>query len=80
VFPAVVRQSTNGLAVASMVLGIIWIYWIGSILAVVFGHVALWQINRSGGLQSGKGMAIAGIVLGWTGIGLFALVILAVAV
>src|SRR5689334_4763481 len=29
-------QRTNGMAIASMVLGIIWIYWIGSILALVF--------------------------------------------
>lgn len=60
--------STNGLAIASMVLGILWIYWIGSILALVFGYVARDQIKRSG--QQGDGMAIAGIVLGWVGIGI----------
>jgi uncharacterized protein DUF4190 len=59
--------STNGLAIASMVLGILWVYWIGSILALVFGYVARDQIKRSG--QQGDGMAIAGIVLGWVGIG-----------
>ena len=68
-----VRQSTNGLAIASMVLGILWIYWIGSILALVFGYVANNQIKRSGGQQGGRGMAIAGIVLGWVGIGILAL-------
>jgi hypothetical protein len=62
-------KSTNGLAIAAMVLGILWIYWIGSILALVFGYVAKGQINASGGQQGGKGMAIAGIVLGWVGIG-----------
>jgi hypothetical protein len=30
----------NGLAIASMVLGILWLYWIGSILALIFGLVA----------------------------------------
>ena len=34
---AIVTTRTNGLAIASMVLGILWIYWIGSILALVFG-------------------------------------------
>ena len=29
---------TNGMAIASMVLGILWIYWIGSVLALVFGY------------------------------------------
>ena len=66
---------TNGLAIASMVLGILWLYWIGSILALVFGYVAKSQIKRSNGAQTGRGMAIAGIVLGWVGVGLLALVI-----
>ena len=65
-----VRPKTNGLAIASMVLGIVWIYWIGSILAIVFGHVALSQIKKSGGTQGGRGMAIAGLVLGYLSIGL----------
>jgi hypothetical protein len=60
-----------------MVLGILWLYWIGSILALVFGYVAKSQIDRSGGTQSGRGMAIAGIVLGWVGVGLLAIVIIA---
>ena len=62
-------RSTNGLAIASMVLGIVWVWWIGSILALIFGYVAKGQINASGGAQGGKGMAIAGIVLGWVGVG-----------
>ncbi len=57
----------NGMAIASMVLGIVWVYWIGSILALVFGYVARNQIKQRGG--QGNGMAIAGIVLGWVGIG-----------
>jgi hypothetical protein len=60
------------MAVASMVLGIlgmvgmVWI--ISPILALVFGYIAKGQIDRSGGFQEGRGMAIAGIVLGWVGI------------
>jgi hypothetical protein len=69
---------TNGFSIASLVLGILWIYWIGSILALVFGYVAKSQIDRSGGLQSGRGMAIAGIVLGWIGVGILTLVIVLV--
>jgi Domain of unknown function (DUF4190) len=79
-YAVVVKQSTNGLAIASMVLGILWIYWIGSILALVFGYVAKGQIARSGGQQGGRGMAIAGIVLGWIGIGILLLgVVVAIA-
>ncbi|MFA1551697.1 DUF4190 domain-containing protein [Actinomadura chokoriensis] len=59
-------QGTNSLAVASLILGILWLGWIGSILAIVFGHVSLSQIKRTG--QAGKGMAIAGLVLGYLGL------------
>lgn len=58
----------NGLAIASMVLGIVWVYWIGSFLAIIFGHVALRQIKNSNGTQTGRGMAIAGLVLGYMGL------------
>src|SRR5437879_6309887 len=69
------RPPTNGLAIASLVLGILWIFWLGSILAVVFGHVALGQIRRS--KQSGRGLAIAGLTLGWLGLGLLIPIVLA---
>jgi hypothetical protein len=71
---------TNGFAIASMVLGIIWIYWIGSILALVFGYIAKSQIEQSGGAQSGMGMAVAGIVLGWIGVGIMLLFVVLFAV
>ena len=61
--------STNGMAIASLVLGILWLYWIGSILALIFGYIAKRQIDESQGRQTGRGMAIAGIVLGWIGVG-----------
>jgi uncharacterized membrane protein len=58
-----------------LVLGIVWIYWIGSILALVFGYIALSQIKRSNGWRTGRGMAIAGVVLGYIGVALLAFVI-----
>jgi Domain of unknown function (DUF4190) len=72
-YPYVPPRRTNGLAVASMVLGILWIYWIGSVLALIFGYIARSQIRERG--EAGDGMAIAGIVLGWVGIGIVFLVI-----
>jgi hypothetical protein len=66
---------TSGLAIASMVLGILWIYWLGSILAVIFGHIAISQASKDPTLR-GKGMAIAGLVLGYIGIGTLAIVVL----
>ena len=68
---------TNGLAVASLVLGIIgFLYFVPSILALVFGYVAKQQIDQSSGQQVGRGMAVAGIVLGWVWIGILLTLIL----
>ena len=69
----VAAPSTNGMAVASLVLGILWIYWIGSVLALIFGYIARQQIDRHQGMQGGRGMATAGIVLGWVGVGFLVL-------
>jgi hypothetical protein len=74
------QRTVNGMAIASMVLGILWLYWLGSILALVFGYVARGQIRERNN-QTGDGMAIAGIVLGWVGVGtLLLFIVLAVAI
>ena len=62
-----VQQRTNGLAIASLIMGILGI----SVLAVIFGHIALSQIRQRG--EAGRGLAIAGTVIGWVEIGLVAL-------
>ena len=76
--PPAPQQSggTNGFSIASLVLGILWMYGIGSILALVFGYIAKSQIRERG--QSGSGMATAGIVLGWIGVAGTILLIIAV--
>lgn len=53
---------TSGLAIASLVLSIVWV----SILGVIFGHIALRQIQR--GEASGNGLAVAGLVVGYVGV------------
>jgi Domain of unknown function (DUF4190)/Uncharacterised protein family UPF0547 len=65
------QPRTNGLAIASLILGILWLYWIGSVLALIFGYIAKGQIDGAKGAEGGRGFAIAGIVLGWVGVGLF---------
>ncbi|CAB4645328.1 unannotated protein [freshwater metagenome] len=67
-------SSAFGFAITSMVLGIVWVYWIGSILAVVFGHLALKQMKQSNNFR-GKGFAIAGVALGWSWIGILTLIV-----
>ena len=67
------RPGTNSLAVASLVLGILWLGGLGSLLAWILGRSAKAQIKQSG--ESGEGMATAGIVLGIIGVVLVAAVI-----
>lgn len=67
---------TNGKATAALVLGIVWLCGIGSILALVFGYQAKNEIEASNGAQGGGGMATAGIVLGWIGVGFLILYLL----
>jgi uncharacterized membrane protein len=53
----------NGLAVTSFVLGLLWLFWLGSVLGFVFGVVSIRQIRRSGGTQRGMTLAVLGVVL-----------------
>jgi uncharacterized protein DUF4190 len=62
------RRTTNGFAIAALVLGILWLGGLGAVFALAFGLVALKQIKRSGGTQSGDGLALAGAILGGVGI------------
>lgn len=67
-FPtAVAPAPTNGLAIASLVLGCAALGCCGvtSLPAVICGHLALGQLSRAGGAQTGRGLAIAGLVLGY---------------
>jgi ribosomal protein L40E/DNA-directed RNA polymerase subunit RPC12/RpoP len=63
--------SSNGFAVASLVMGIIGIPAACAVfppaLAIIFGIIGFNQILRGGEGAGGKGMAIAGIVLGVIG-------------
>lgn len=75
---------TNGLAVASMVVGIsglvlalvLPIFALLGVVAVIFGHVALHQLKQVA--VGGKGLAVAGLSTGYVGVG--AAVVLALVV
>lgn len=57
--PGYATPTTNGLAIAAIICG----FLIGP-LGLIFGLISLSQINKSGGMQKGKGLAITGIVFG----------------
>lgn len=64
---------TSNLALASLILGILGftaIPFLGSIAAVVTGHMAKSEIKNSQGALGGNGMATAGLALGYVAIAL----------
>ncbi len=76
----VVAEKTSGLATASLIFGIPFLFFPFSIVAVVFGHVSLSQIKMSAGRLGGKGLAIAGLVLGYLGIAMIPLTLIIAAI
>ena len=58
---------TSGAAITSLVLGILALFTfaITALPAIIFGHVARAGIRKSGGLVTGKGLALTGLILGY---------------
>lgn len=70
--PAPVSTTKSSvMAIVSLIAGIAgWtlLPFLGSIVAVITGHLAQSEIKKSGGLVTGKGMAVAGLILGYIAI------------
>lgn len=72
--PQPVQNSTN--AIISLIMGILGftlLPMIGSIVAVICGMMAKKEIRNAqagGSALGGEGMATAGLIMGWIGIGL----------
>jgi hypothetical protein len=67
------RPRTNPLAVVSLVAGLaqfVCLFLVGSITAIVTGHIARRSIRRSNGAEGGSGLALTGLVLGYVGVAL----------
>lgn len=65
--PQVVRPNST-LSIVSLVTGILgWtlLPFLGSIIAVITGHMAKGEIRNSAGRLAGDGMATAGLILGY---------------
>ena len=72
-------KRTSTLAIISLVSGLLgWtlVPFLGSVAAIITGHMARAEIRREAETTEGDGLAIAGLVLGW---GMVALTVLAVA-
>jgi hypothetical protein len=82
----VAAPRTNGMAIASMVVSIVGIvglcgYGVGGLIGIVgaiLGHVSRRQIRERG--ESGDGMALAGIIMGWIATALGVIIIAAIVI
>jgi type IV pilus assembly protein PilA len=73
---------TSGKAVASLILSFFSLFFIPGVIAVVLGHMAYSEIKKSAGQLKGRGVALAGLILGYLGIAAipFLLIIAAIAI
>ncbi|HYZ02461.1 MAG TPA: DUF4190 domain-containing protein [Candidatus Binatia bacterium] len=76
-FPGALQPANNGMAIASLIVGItsiplslccIALGPVAGIVGVILGFVARNQINQSGGAQAGSGLALGGLICGGIGI------------
>lgn len=70
VFKSIKPKTENGLATASLVVGLISLGYATSfssigIVAIILGHLSLYKIKKYPDIYSNKKMAIAGLVLGY---------------
>jgi hypothetical protein len=70
--PYATGPRTNALSIVSLIsslVGLFIIPIIASIVGVITGHMALGQVKRNG--ENGRGMALAGVIIGWVSLGLW---------
>ncbi len=76
-YPVATQRPTNQLAIVSLAAGIasfVILPFIGALVAIVTGHIARSQIRKTG--EDGGGLALAGLVIGYVHLALFALLII----
>ena len=65
--PVFEEGKNNGLAIASLILGIlsIFLYLFTAIPGIITGHMARSRVKRNPESYDGKGMALAGLILSY---------------
>ena len=67
--PGYYAPPTNTMAILALVFGFVF-----APVGIVLGHLALGQIKRTG--ESGRGLALAGVIVGYALVGFFFLLVL----
>jgi type IV pilus assembly protein PilA len=69
--------ATNGKAVGSLICGVLFFFFPSAVAAVVLGHISRSEIRRSNGRETGDGMALAGLIMGYLGVSFIPFLIIA---
>jgi len=72
--PLAPMRQTEGLAIASLVTGLVGV----PIAPIICGHMARTRIRDSNGMKDGDGLAIAGLVLGYAYVAIVVIVIIVI--
>jgi type IV pilus assembly protein PilA len=68
---------TSGKAIGSLICGLLFFIFPIALLAIVLGHLSLSDIRKAAGRITGRGMAVAGLALGYTGVAIIPVMIIA---
>lgn len=71
---------TNGKAIVSLVCGLFLFFPPAWIAAIIFGHLSLSEIKKSGGRLQGQGLALAGLILGYLGVASIPIILIIAAI
>lgn len=75
--PVAGPPETSGKAIVSLISGLFFFFFPFSVVAIIFGHLSLSEIGKSAGRLTGRGLAIAGLVLGYAGLSFIPILIIA---
>jgi hypothetical protein len=56
-------------AVISLIAGLLWLFWVGSLVAIITGHIGRRQVREYG--YGGDALAIIGLIFGYLGAATF---------
>jgi len=79
--PPSLNPKESSLAITSLITGILgWTILpvVGSLAAIITGHLGKKEIKESHGTLDGNGMATAGLILGYVQLGFFVLILIAI--
>jgi len=70
----------SGKAIFSFICGLLFFFLPFAIVAIIFGHLSLSEIRKSAGRLKGRGLAMAGLVLGYAGLAVIPVVLILAAI